>query len=470
MFQTPFPATKETIQHYRRKEVRDTILRICHSNADTSPGYRWIVGNSEYWYKYIDGRCYANKGAEADYSKLTLKCRTLHYTIGSFSNPVFEDLTDIKGTEALTELSKKNCTSYTALFDIDTIDEVNGHGTNIEQPEVKAAVEKMVKFVCDDLKKYAPGSYYAAFSGGGAYILLHHAVFQDYIDEIQGDPAQVEKIDRLSDGINAYIIDLVKRFREAFPEEGKYVKIDAINQAKRQVKTLLSVHKKKPYAVIPLDTESPVIDFEAAKLPLSIEVLEASESWYSSGQHSPEFMEMLKVFMEQAKKQKIQSSTVWTSNEEGELVFYDIKKAVNVDDFPPCIINILRRPHGGEGATRALAFLAAFLGTVQYDREEAHKMWLEVANRWNAPTTNIFQKWYPKMFCPSCRTLNTPGSEFPHINAVAMKLCKPDARCLNVRRTNPAYVASNELYLESFKRRHFINKVEHSKKTQETLA
>ncbi len=450
-FKRDNPASELTREHYSRPEVKSTILRIC-TNQD---GYRWLIGGSKGWYKHIKDQCYGNKGDSGDYAQVTRKYRTLHYTTGFFNSQVFgTDYTEMRQDKAveseLNRFSKRNCTAYTALFDIDTVDEINGHGTNIEQPEVKAAVEKMVKFVCDELKQYAPNSVYAAFSGGGAYVLLHHDVFQEYIDCFAGKDNQIESIVLLSDALNLYITQLVQRFREEHPEEGKCVKIDAINQPKRAVKALLSIHKRKPYAVIPLDTENPVIDFEAARIPLEESVLRRCEKWYERGDRENSFLEMLHPIMMELKEERKVKYRYSDQHEPCSLP--EVKDIPEISKFPPCMKNIIEKPTGGEGQTRALAALAAFLGHIGWSREDAYTLWNATAKRWKAETSNIFESWFGKMKCAGCKTLMHEGSQYPKVDLVTFGVCKPDARCLNRKLSNPVYVASEELYLQSFQK------------------
>lgn len=448
-FKPDNPASDLTREHYARPEVKSTILRICTSQN----GHRWLIGGSKGWYKYQAGKCYSN--SPDDYDRVTGKYRTLHYTTGFFNEEVFQtDYTDMRQDTAveseLNRFSKKNTVSYTALFDIDTIDEINGHGTNIEQPEVKEAVEAMVKFVTADLKKYAPNSVYAAFSGGGAYVILHHAVFQDYIDYFAGKDNQLENIILLSDAVNLYITELVQRFKTEHPEHSQYVKIDAINQPKRAVKALLSIHKRKPYAVIPLDPDNPIIDFEKARVPLSPETLSTCDGWYSTGDRNNEFIDMLHPAM--VKLQKEHKQKYRNANNAEPCTLPKVKDIPDVSKFPPCMKNIIEKPIGGAGQTRALGVLAAFLGHIGWSREDAFNLWSSVATRWNAETSNIFESWYGHMKCAGCKTLMKDGTQYPKVNLVSFGVCKPDARCLNRKLSNPVYVASEELYLESFSR------------------
>jgi hypothetical protein len=82
-------------------------------------------------------------------------------------------------------------------------------------------------------------------------------------------------------------------------------------------------------------------------------------------------------------------------------------------------------------------------------RLEALELWNSVATRWNAAAaqSNVFDSWFQKMNCPSCRTLCTPGPGYPHIDISNLVVCNPDFRCLKVNRTNPVYVVDKQLYI-----------------------
>ena len=51
------------------------------------------------------------------------------------------------------------------------------------------------------------------------------------------------------------------------------VKYDALNNSKRVFKCILSIHKKKPYAVTPLNRDAIKIDFERARVPLKEDMI-----------------------------------------------------------------------------------------------------------------------------------------------------------------------------------------------------
>ena len=51
------------------------------------------------------------------------------------------------------------------------------------------------------------------------------------------------------------------------------------------------------------------------------------------------------------------------------------------EEYPPCIRNILTREHADFGATRALTFLATFLGYIEPNAEKAYQIWSDLANK-----------------------------------------------------------------------------------------
>jgi hypothetical protein len=58
------------------------------------------------------------------------------------------------------------------------------------------------------------------------------------------------------------------------------VKFDKLNIQKRKFKCIFSIHKRLPFAVIPLDPARIEIDFAKARLPLSDDALAEGARWY----------------------------------------------------------------------------------------------------------------------------------------------------------------------------------------------
>ena len=217
------------------------------------------------------------------------------------------------------------------------------------------------------------------------------------------------------------------------PEHAGKVKADALNNAKRVFKTILSIHRRLPYAVIPLDTQNIKIDFEAAKLPLKSTVIEQAAAWYKSYDTETHFQDELKPYYEEvlAKYNRESYTEIKISN----IALKDTEK------FPPCIQKILNAPAMPTGKTRATAIIAAFLGQAGWNQNEAHELYMKVVNTLHADTSNVFESWYKKMSCPSCHTMKEKGGSFPCVSMGDVGICVPDLLCKSIN--NPIqYITS----------------------------
>jgi hypothetical protein len=439
-------ATKETIMHYRTPEVMETILRVSNSAGV----YRWAVGDSMGWYKTkANGAKFAQPMSQQNYKVLTHDHRTLYSTLSFFDTDIFEKDFRAWERQEATLKSKRYVRAFTFGIDIDTKDPVNGHGVNIKEPQVKEAVEAMAKFFIEKLRAHAPNSVYALFSGGGIYVFVHHGVFKDFLRRFALSNDYHKYVDNLTGALNILIDELSADFYRQFPQHEPYVKADSLNNAKRVFKTIFSVHKKHPYAVIPLDIGNIKIDFEKATIPLKPDVLKAGKEWYTEYDDDNLFLIFMKTYMENVRELMLKRMQAATAANGGVQVS---KNRFTTLEYPPCVKNILGRARGGNGATRALAFMAAFFGQIGEPEEEAKAIWYELAGKWGAATANVFDSWYQKMNCPSCMTLRTLGAGYPHIDLVNMGACKPDIKCCSVNYTSPVYYVDKELYIEKLKR------------------
>jgi len=438
-------SNKETIEHYRTPGIMETILRVSQVNG----WYRWANGDRRGW--YWTGDLKGRPMDEPQYKALTNKHRTLYSTLALFHKNVFE----VKFAEFDGRKLQKSCqyvNGYTFGIDIDTVDEINGHGINIREPEVKNAVETAAQFFCERLREYAPNSVHCLFSGGGIYVLLHHEVLKGFFDKITF--CETEDYSRyvraLTDALNAYTIKLSAEFFEQHPGYEKYVKIDHLNGAKRIFKTIFSIHKTHNFAVMPLDQDNIKIDFEKATIPLKKEVIESGRAWYTTFDKTDDFLIMLTPFLNEA-VEKIRIGDLKAEACKTEFKVSD--SSHDFTEYPPCVRNILSMESCGAGATRALTFLATFLGHIEPDADKAYRIWLDLANRWHADAalTNVFQSHYKIMHCASCSTLNTQKGGFPHVDIVEVGACKPDLRCQQIKCSNPIYYTDKKMYIEKLK-------------------
>lgn len=101
-------------------------------------------------------------------------------------------------------------------------------------------------------------------------------------------------------------------------------------------------------------------------------------------------------------------------------------KPIALEDFPPCINNIIQT--GSErGRHRRAAILAAFLAQSGWSEEDARDLWSFVAG--NGIEERIFTEWFGKMHCPKCETLKRRSDGYPDLGIGDLGLCLPDERC-----------------------------------------
>lgn len=441
-------ATEATREHYKNRIVKDTILRVSNDGNLS----RW--GNGDFWKWYFTtkkGKRGFDMSDSDMYEILTSRHRVLYTSLNFFDREIFK--IDFNKVEAGTgpDISRDYTRGYTLGIDIDSVDIVNGHGANIHDADIKKAVEDMAQFYCDKLREHAPNSVYTCFSGGGIYVFLHHKTLENEFKKAVEGGYINEFTDRITGAYNAFIAATRKEFFKAYPEHIGKVKPDELNNAKRVFKTIFSIHKKYDYSIIPLNPDNVVIDFEAAKLPLKQEVLNMGLKWYSSfDAKNTIYTTLLKPYIEKAKTEAENKKMYIGGRKQARTeIAVSQEPPEGVEDFPPCIQNMLKAEHVGEGATRALAFLAAYLGQAGIERKEALKMWEAVGKRWNAAAinTNVFSSWFKKMHTPSCKTLNTPGPGYPHVDIAKMNFCKPDGRCMQINYRNPVFYADNAAYM-----------------------
>jgi hypothetical protein len=440
-------ASQETYDHYMRPEIMETILRV----SNMGEASRWLIGDSNGWYRYSRGKKVGCAVNARNYKDIIEIKRTLHYTLSMFEPALYGvDFNQFEGANNDAKvLSRKYVKSYTFGIDIDTVDEVNGHGVNIRDPAAKEAVEAMATYFANKLREHTPNSVYACFSGGGIYILVHHGVFQKYLDSRMSEPDYAGTVSNLTDALNVYIDTLSEDFFAEFPQYKPYVKADSINNAKRNFKTIFSIHKRHPFAVIPLDVNNIKIDFNNATLPIPDWVIEFGQFWYDEYDTDGKFMVFLTQYLNEVKEIKLKQMQRATAANGGVQLS---NTHFDMSAYPPCVQNILAMQGCGVGASRALGFLAAFLGQVGTTYEEAVQIWSDVATRWGISGLHIFESWYQKMNCPCCLTLSQQGAGYPHIDIASINACQPDMKCLKVCRSSPVYYVNKLQYAAKLRR------------------
>jgi len=403
------------IKHYQRPEVKKTILRYCQT------GDEWRALNRDFsdWYDKDQKSQTAKLIHPSRYDHLLLMndtyIRSLYATLNVFepelkdkTQPLIQDENRLPGLGGFEETL-----AYTPGVDIDSIkDKV--HGLDITtSPEMKEAVESAGQFFVDWLmEKGIRSSVHVLYSGGGIYVYVHHAL-------CRADPAwtreeRVEYFTRVTDGFNAIISAISDDFFNVHPEYTGKVKFDAGLNRKRVHKTIFSVHKRLPFAVIPLNREHVKIDFDQAMLPLSDEVLQMGRHWYE--EFDLEEKAALEKLIDDYHQLKIIKSSSSKLSQWSEVI--------SPEHWCPCMKKIWVEEWTGEGRHRALGIFSAFLYQAGYDEETARNMAQQVADRHRiSERMDIFSAWYGKMNAPLCRTLQEETNCYPEAGLGGLGYC-----------------------------------------------
>ena len=412
-------------KHYLR--CQPVILNLCKEGA----AFRALIGDHKIWWKTNreKGTAKLFYPDDHDYDTLTSKYRTLYWTAQLFAAETanIEKHYDFDKHRISEQIGGREDTVYHSFF----LDLDKAKNKDINDPGVIEWLGRALKFFADTLLNAGVGSFGLAFSGGGVYCMLHPRLGMIAEDEKE----RVYKIEIIQRAFDLFIGDVASKFFEKYPEAIEWVKFDKLNyDSKRQVKTILSIHKKYPYAVIPLDKHNPKIDLKEASLPISDETIEKAKNWLVYQDDIENFGNLLNPFLDKAKetiKKTHGTRTVTLENEE-----------VSEKDWAPCIRNIIAKKDlkGGEGATRALSVLASYLRYVGVPEEKAYNIFKGKADEWNAETSNIFESWYgcehldkPTCFVPSCEKIRTKGSGYPHPELGELGVCIPNERCKEIR-------------------------------------
>ena len=413
------PATETTIEHYERPEVKAVILRYCQGEH----GSRALNGD-EHWYSGGQDPETVMLRGPANYSDTIRSRRTLYATLDIMEQSVFEQISpwDKKASrpaETLGDLSR--CLAFTFSVDIDGI-------VDIRNLAVKEAVEAAGQFYVDYLRERGiENSVHCLYSGGGIYVHLHHGLFSVDVGNTELTPeARKKEFQILCKAFNQLIGEISHAFFREHPEHTGRVKFDQLNNQKRTFKTIFSIHKRLPYAVIPLDPKAIKISFEKASLPLSDEVLQEGAQWYQSFDPSE------KKALGQLLKDKIEAvRAVERDRPEGDTdrEISRLEEALDRASFAPCMNNIIEKAEAREGRHRALVILSTYLYQVGWKEDTAFDLWLGVADRCGVES-RMFETTFGRVKCPLCSTLQTGTGGYPNLNFSGMSgFCERDEHC-----------------------------------------
>ena len=413
------PSTDVTIEHYQRPEVKEVILRYCQGEQ----GAR-ALNSDEHWYKGTDdiNHTVMLRGP-ADYEDTIKRGRTLYATLDILEQAVFEHDSkwDEKAGRPEAPLGTlAECPAFTLSTDIDGIGDIRNLA-------VKEAVEAAGQFHINYLRERGiEKSVYCLYSGGGIYVHLHHGLFAVDVGNTELTPeARKEQYQILCKAYNRVIGEISQAFFREHPEHIGRVKFDQLNNQKRTFKTIFSIHKRLPFAVIPLDPTAIKISFEKASLPLSDEVLQEGANWYQSFDPS-ERAALGPLLQDKIEAVRAAARDRPAGSTDGEIS--RLEEPLDLADFAPCMKNIIEKAEDHEGRHRALAVLSTYLYQAGWPEDRAFDLWLEVADRCGVES-RIFETTFGLVSCPLCSTMLQDTGGYPHLNLFNMGFCVPDEHC-----------------------------------------
>jgi hypothetical protein len=414
-------ATDMTREHYQRPEVKEIITRFA-MNGEVGT-WRALNGDFSRWYRYDDLGKARLLNAVEDYDHLTNQFRTLYQTLNVFDPSLWMVARPKDEITADNPLGTPADTiAYTLGVDIDA-----GHGCNIEDQETKQAVEAAAQFLVDYLKEHGVHeSVWVLFSGGGAYIEIHHELCKPRSSTLT--PADRTAFFELAtNGYNRLIAHVSEEFFKVHPEHVGRVKYDALNNSKRVFKCILSIHKKKPYAVTPLDRDAIKIDFDRARVPLQDDMIAEAKAWYSA--YNPAEREPLLMLLDEfVEKEEVQNEK--RSNHRQFKEIWRSAFKVDAKYFPPCIGHIIGTANPGEGKTRFTAVVSSFLYEMGWDEDEAWDLVKTVSDRNGLDNADhIFDSCYGRISCPSCQKIQNDSTAYPHLGLKGLGACVPAEEC-----------------------------------------
>lgn len=378
-----------------------------------------------------------NLADPADYAWLIRRGRTLYWTTAFFSPGTFQR--SVEDQKEKTELGgPSDIHGVTPFVDIDLYGPFK---PRITEKAIRGGLEYAIRFVADRWREVVPSGTFAYFSGGGGYVNMAPAVLAGPAHPRLHSKIAPAKLRLFLDLFQAWLFDMEKELFAEKPSLEKILKFDRLNHPVRLQKTVWSVHKSLPLCCTPLETENPVIDLAEAKVPVPQATLNKYDGWGALDGHIPEqevraLGKVLEKYVETARENRSRRIAEGEECPDYRGGVKILGSAASAQFWPPCIKWIVYEADlkFRGGATRALAFLAAFLGQAGHGEEEAYALWETVAGRFGVDTpiqgrSHYFTDWFRSMSCPSCRTINTTKSGYPELTMGELPICKPDRIC-----------------------------------------
>lgn len=462
---------KQIKNHYLQEGVKKVLLEATELDKNRQAlitGHRgWYRfrkqnGKKEMALKTFKERTYEKQIKEWN----TEESRSLYWSTNYFEPKVFREWIDYEDwkNDKVSKPGGYGTTGYYRLgIDIDLLDEENldelEEDRSVDEEDSKEMLEKAAQFACDWFKNHnlSYDILRPYFSGNGCYVTIS--------PEIVKLDCEADKAFKICEGFNALVKQIEKEFFEEEKEAKKYVKFDALNNASRPWKSILSIHKSKPYACTPLNPVEIEIDRPKASLPLSKDVIEEAKEWIRIEENREErekhteklgellneeiidselFDELLKKWSNEPVDDKCSAMDI-AEAKRNKKATYDKDRDPNqsferldieIEDLnglkevlPPCLGKLIEEKNALSHA-RGKALLARTLDLGGFEQEKAKEIFNNLTTEAGGPTSNIFQSWYDSNMClPSCEKIQAVGSGYPSLEVGDLNLCDSNELC-----------------------------------------
>ena len=391
-------------RHYRREEVRNIIRKYADYKGCHKSGKHDETGL--YQYKKNQRRLmdFCN---DPDYNFIIRNAdRVILSTLNYFKTDLFGQWTP---KEDPSPGGFPETEYFSLSVDIDLADDYT-----VNDAKALAALRTAGKFIHQRLSNVTCGKLLAMFSGNGVYIHLHPHLA--YLGDGYTADEKVDLFDELTKAFNLYLQELESALYVKYPQVHGLVKIDALNNRKRYFKTVMSLHRKLPYVVFPIDPED---DFQILlkRIPLSSEDLLQAERLIDNFMGADitrkpihRLGEALKPYTEQIKLDK---------REYKELDIKIPEEAIPIDIIKsePVTAAIMHPDGWSKGNTRRAAYMAAILNLSGWDADSIHEYIEGIASDWNVGAlSHVIDSWIDGMYPPSIPKIYDKGSGYPMMN------------------------------------------------------
>jgi hypothetical protein len=392
---------KDIKGHYNDSRTYKIISKFTDYNGFHKAG----VYDDEGWYQYSeDKKRLLDLNEYTDYVLISFKIkRRLLSTLNYFKPDIFKEWID-KGANSPGGF--EDTIYYMLSVDIDLTDNYT-----VDDEKAKEALETAAKWIYQKLDVMSNGKLMAVFSGNGVYIHLHPGLA--HLPDTYGARERADIYDTLTKAFNLHLQKLELEMFEDNPWIHGLVKVDAINNRKRLFKAPLSLHKKLPYVVYPINPDNFIIPFKT--LPLSDKDFNESERLITDfmdqeiSKNHIQGMKVLKEYKEEIKTNKQDYDKL-------NLKLPETAISIDIIKTEPVTKAIFELEPWSKGNTRRVAYMTSILHLAGWKDVDIKTFILNLAGDWDIGSLDhVINSWL-NMYPPNVETIYNIGSNYPFMN------------------------------------------------------